>query len=55
VKTVDVTVTSLEEQRATQWMQFQSLEDYLDPFDLSRTVEGYPAPTRAILVAKKPA
>ena len=55
VKTVDVNVTSLEEQRATQWMQFQSLEDYLDPFDLSRTVEGYPAPTRAILVAKKPA
>ena len=55
VKTVDVNVTSLEEQRATRWMQFQSLEDYLDPTDKTKTVEGYPAPTRAILVARKPA
>ena len=55
VKTVDVNVTSLEEQRATKWMQFQSLEDYLDPTDKTKTVEGYPAPTRAVLVARKPA
>lgn len=55
VKTVDVNVTSLKEQRATRWMQFQSLEDYLDPVDRTKTVEGYPAPTRAILVARKPA
>jgi tRNA (mo5U34)-methyltransferase len=55
VKTVDVNVTSLEEQRATRWMQFQSLEDYLDPTDKTKTVEGYPAPTRAVLVARKPA
>ena len=55
VKTVDVNITSLDEQRATKWMQFQSLEDYLDPADKTKTVEGYPAPTRAILVAKKPA
>ena len=55
VKTVDVNVTSLEEQRATRWMQFQSLEDYLDPTDKTKTVEGYPAPARAILTARKPA
>ena len=55
VKTVDVNVTSLEEQRATSWMQFQSLEDYLDPTDKTKTIEGYPAPARAILVARKPA
>ena len=55
VKTVDVNTTSLNEQRATKWMQFQSLEDYLDPADKTKTVEGYPAPTRAILVARKPA
>jgi tRNA (mo5U34)-methyltransferase len=55
VKTVDVNVTSLEEQRATRWMQFQSLEDYLDPTDKTKTIEGYPAPARAILVARKPA
>lgn len=54
VKTVDVNVTRVEEQRATRWMQFQSLEDYLDPHDKTKTVEGYPAPTRAILVARKP-
>ena len=55
VKTADVNVTSLEEQRATRWMQFQSLEDFLDPTDKTKTVEGYPAPARAILVARKPA
>ena len=55
VKTVDVNVTSIEEQRATRWMKFQSLEDYLDPTDKTKTVEGYPAPTRAILTARKPA
>ena len=54
VKTVDVNVTSLEEQRATRWMQFQSLKDYLDPTDRTKTVEGYPAPARAILTARKP-
>lgn len=54
ISTVDVNVTSLEEQRATDWMQFQSLADYLDPNDRSLTIEGYPAPTRAILMAKKP-
>jgi len=55
VKTVDVNVTSLDEQRATRWMQFYSLEDYLDPADKTKTVEGYPAPTRAILAARKSA
>ena len=55
VNTVDVNITSLDEQRATKWMQFQSLEDYLDSADKTKTVEGYPAPTRAILVARKPA
>ena len=55
VKTVDVNVTSIEEQRATRWMKFQSLEDYLDPTDNTKTLEGYPAPARAVLVARKPA
>jgi len=52
VRVVDVTTTSLEEQRSTDWMRFQSLVDFLDPRDYSRTVEGYPAPCRAILVAR---
>jgi len=54
VRTVDINQTSIKEQRATPWMTYQSLQDFLDPSDLNRTVEGYPAPTRAILVANKP-
>ncbi len=51
---VDVTTTSLEEQRRTPWMNFESLADFLDARDRSKTVEGYPAPIRAILTAEKP-
>ena len=54
VRCVDVSTTSVEEQRATDWMRFQSLPDFLDPADHSRTVEGLPAPTRAVLLARKP-
>jgi len=35
-------------------MHFESLVDFLDPQDPGRTVEGYPAPRRAIFVATKP-
>ena len=55
VRCVDVTRTTTDEQRATGWMQFQSLPDFLDPDDEHRTIEGYPAPRRATLVARKPA
>ena len=51
---VDVSVTTVEEQRATEWMRFQSLADFLDPEDSSRTIEGYPAPRRAIFTARAP-
>ena len=54
VRVVNVRVTSIEEQRATPWMQFESLADFLDPGDPSRTIEGYPAPCRAILLANAP-
>lgn len=52
-KTVDVSVTSIEEQRATPWMTNHSLVDFLDPNDHSKTIEGYPAPTRAVITATK--
>lgn len=55
IECVDVTQTTMDEQRATDWMQFQSLPDFLDPEDPDRTIEGYPAPRRATLVARKPA
>ena len=51
VRCVDVTVTSTDEQRKTEWMQFQSLADYLDPTDHTKTIEGYPAPMRATVIA----
>ncbi len=54
VRCVDVSVTSVDEQRSTEWMKFQSLPEFLDPQDHSRTVEGLPAPMRAVLLARKP-
>lgn len=54
VRTVDVNQTSTEEQRATDWMTFQSLKDFLDPADLNKSIEGYVAPTRATVIAEKP-
>ena len=51
---VDVTLTTTEEQRVTRWMDFQSLADFLDADNPMLTVEGYPAPRRAILIARAP-
>ncbi len=45
--------TSTDEQRSTQWMQFHSLAQFLDPQDPDKTIEGYPAPRRAIITANK--
>ncbi|MDH5432389.1 MAG: tRNA 5-methoxyuridine(34)/uridine 5-oxyacetic acid(34) synthase CmoB [Gammaproteobacteria bacterium] len=53
IRTVDISRTSYEEQRKTDWMHFHSLEDYLNN-EKTLTVEGYQAPTRAILIANKP-
>lgn len=50
---VDEGVTTPGEQRRTDWMHFQSLEDFLDPSDPTRTVEGHPAPRRAVIVAER--
>jgi tRNA (mo5U34)-methyltransferase len=51
---VDVTVTSIEEQRSTDWMRFHSLANFLDPEDHNKTIEGYPAPRRAVITARAP-
>ncbi|MEL6302571.1 MAG: tRNA 5-methoxyuridine(34)/uridine 5-oxyacetic acid(34) synthase CmoB [Pseudomonadota bacterium] len=48
----DVTRTTTEEQRPTEWMTFESLAHALDPNDANRTVEGHPAPVRAMLSAR---
>jgi len=55
VRIVDESVTTIDEQRTTEWMQFESLEQCLDPDNPALTVEGLPAPRRAVLLAEKPA
>lgn len=44
---------SSTEQRRTEWMEFESYQDYVDPDDPTLTVEGYPAPWRVFLSAVK--
>lgn len=51
IKVVNTDVTALDEQRKTDWIDTESLEDFLDPNDPSKTIEGYPAPKRAIFIA----
>ncbi|MDH5191634.1 MAG: tRNA 5-methoxyuridine(34)/uridine 5-oxyacetic acid(34) synthase CmoB [Gammaproteobacteria bacterium] len=53
IRFIDITATTIEEQHTTEWMEFQSLQDFLDPKDNTKTIEGYPAPVRAIVVAEK--
>ena len=45
--------TSSAEQRATDWMRFDSLAAALNPNDLSRTIEGWLAPTRGLFTASR--
>lgn len=50
----NIQTTTLKEQRATPWMQNYSLVNFLDSNDKSKTIEGYPAPERAIFSAQRP-
>ena len=54
IRCVDATPTSHGEQRSTEWMRFESLADFLDPNDGGKTIEGHPAPLRAIFIATRP-
>jgi tRNA (mo5U34)-methyltransferase len=53
-KIIDVTATSTQEQRRTDWMTFESLDNFLDSHDKSKTIEGHPAPIRAAVIAEAP-
>ncbi len=53
VRCVDVALTSLQEQRKTEWLENESLIDFLNPQDHDKTIEGYPAPKRAVILANK--
>ena len=51
IKCIDVSKTTIEEQRQTDWIPTESLIDFIDPKDHNKTIEGYPAPVRAIFTA----
>ncbi|MBF0264565.1 MAG: tRNA 5-methoxyuridine(34)/uridine 5-oxyacetic acid(34) synthase CmoB [Gammaproteobacteria bacterium] len=53
IKMVSVSTTTSQEQRKTDWIETESLVDFLDPDDPCKTIEGYPAPKRAIFVVDK--
>jgi hypothetical protein len=50
LRVVDVSATTTAEQRSTDWMAFESLSAALDPADPRKTIEGLPAPTRAVVI-----
>ena len=52
IQCIDISKTTVEEQRATDWIDTESLLDFLDSNDHSKTIEGYPAPVRAMFTAK---
>ncbi len=54
IEVIDKSITSINEQRSTEWMSFESLAEALDPKDASRTVEGWPAPHRVVVTANSP-
>jgi len=53
-RVVDINTTTVEEQRATDWMHFHSLSDFLDPENHTLSAEGHPAPIRAVILAEAP-
>ena len=55
VENVGETVPTLaEEQRSTAFMIQPSLDKFLDPSDPTKTIEGYPAPKRVMILARRP-
>jgi tRNA (mo5U34)-methyltransferase len=54
IEVIDRTMTTVKEQRTTEWMTFDSLQEALDPDDPTLTVEGWPAPHRVVITATSP-
>ena len=53
LEVLSIVKTEPNEQRKTEWINTQSLDDFLDKENPNRTVEGYPAPKRVYLKAKR--
>ncbi len=54
IRLANLCQTTATEQRSTDWMNFESLPDFLNPNNINLTIEGYDAPKRAIFIASKP-
>lgn len=52
IRIIDESPTLVSEQRKTKWIDSESLENCLDRNDPSLTIEGYPAPRRATILAR---
>ncbi len=50
---LETSITKISEQRKTEWIEGESLAEFLDPEDSTKTVEGYPAPQRVYVRLKK--
>tara|TARA_B100001057_G_scaffold500546_1_gene616231 strand:- start:6114 stop:7031 length:918 start_codon:yes stop_codon:yes gene_type:complete len=52
IETIDKSITTIDEQRSTKWMTFDSLDQGLDPTNTCLTIEGWPAPRRILMTAE---
>ena len=50
---IDESITTPDEQWATEWMPYQSLQDALDLRDSNKTIENLPAPRRVAITASR--
>ncbi len=53
IQVIDIAQTTIQEQRVTDWSSPKSLAHFLDPDNKKITIEGYPAPIRAMLICRK--
>ena len=53
VELLEIKKTDLNEQRKTEWIYGESLENFLDPRNEALTIEGFPAPKRVYIKAKR--
>jgi len=53
IEVLEISKTKVNEQRKTEWIDTESLNDFLDTNDENKTIEGYPAPKRVYIRAKK--
>lgn len=53
IELLEIKTTDTDEQRKTEWIYGESLEHFLDPNNPELTVEGFPAPKRVYIKAKR--